>query len=119
MRLVPVQKSDIGQGSAVKRAAVVCLKYTRSSGDQLCDRHTLCCCVYVGGIPRSYWAVTKVASNVVRRYNSIYTVIPRIRLRCYVVPFLSMYVIPFIRVRCSVSVNVRYSVYTCTLFRFR
>ena len=66
----------------------------------------------VGGIPQSYWAVKKVASNVERRHILLF------RVYVYVVTFPSPYVIPFIRQRCSVSVDVRYSVYTSTLFRF-
>ena len=110
VHLVSVQKSDVGQGSAVSarwwcvwnihvclpiscvtdiRCAAVC---RRSSAELLgCD----------------------VASNVGRRHILLF------RVYVYVVLFPSLYVIPFIRLRCSISVNVRYSVYTSTLFRFR
>ena len=67
----------------------------------------------VGGVPQSYWAVKKVASNVERRHILLF------RVYVYVVPFPPLYVIPFIRQRCSVSVDVRYSVYTSTPFRRR
>ena len=142
VHLVSVQKSDVGQGSAVSARwwcvwnIHVCLPISCCVTDIRCA--AVC--------RRNSAELLGCEESGKQRWATSYTVIPRIRLRCYVsvtvrysvytstlfrvrrctlfriyvyvVPFPSLYVIPFIRVRCSVSVNVCYSVYTCTLFRF-
>ena len=118
-------------GISCERAVVVCLKYTRLA---------LSCCV-------TDLLLDIRCASVCRRNSAellgcdesgkqrspksviLYILLFRVyvcvrqctlfRLYVYVVPFPSVYVIPFIRVRCSVSVSVRYSVYTSTLLRFR
>ena len=96
-------KIRCGPGISCERAVVVCLKYTRLSADQLCDRLVVC----VGGIPQSYWAVAWQATlgDVIYCYSAYTSTLfcfrhcTLFRLYVYVVPFPSMYVIPFIRQR--------------------
>ena len=138
VHLVSVQKSDVGQGSAVSARwwcvwnIHVCLPISCCVTDLFLLLDIRCAAV----CRRNSAELLGCEESGKQRWATSYTVIPRIRLRCYVsvtvrysvytstlfrfcqytlfrlyvyvVPFLSMYVIPFIRVRCSVSVNVRY-----------
>ena len=105
-------------GISCERAVVVCLKYTRLA---------LSCCVTDLLLDIRCASVCRRNSAELlgcdesgkqRGATSVILYILLFRVYVYVVLCPSMYVIPFIRVRCSVSVNVRYSVYTCTLFHF-
>ena len=117
VHLVSVQKSDVGQGSAVSARwwcvwnIHVCLPISCCVTDLYLLLDIRCAAVCRRNSAELLGC--GVASNVGRRHILLF------RVYVYVVLFPSLYVIPFIRVRCSVSVNVRYSVYTSTLFHFR
>ena len=130
VHLVPVQQSDVGQGSAVSGRVVVCLKYTRLAlsccvTDLLLDIRCAAVCrrnsAELLGCDESGKQRSPKSVILYILLFRVYVCVRQctlFRLYVYVVSFPSMHVIPFIRIRCFVSVNVRYSVYTSTLFSF-